>query len=489
MERLNFEDKRLWKGLLVLGILLNILVCFTSDLGLDTQVKMAVDDNGSLPWGDLRPDTLGESDPEDGGQRVVLPLYGLSEAAIKATALLTFFGLIGCLLRWTGVHSAAIMSLSPAFIFSIGRGYEEVYLAAFCSLSFILLTGIASNKNRILQNFAGGLIFMLMPYAKGFVNLNFIFFGGLILGLLATLWGEIYARGGEKTRWMSKPHIVSIVVFSIVSLSMMILGIIGYNSTLAILADNPIRYMTAIGFSFLDVVILFTLFGMVAWPFVRPMMSVITSIEDSDIAIMAGYIVGIMTAIVLYVAALWTYEASIWNAEWPGIVWTMGNNGRYITMLFIPFVLLLKHLSNQVDIPTYDSPGSKMKVVAVTLFILLPLSLLASVHGQTMWTDEAAEAMNLGEQEHFLFVSEDTLAMHWLYTFYAPLDAEEKQITGHWRSIDSSWELDLNSSLSQVNTLVTSPDVTFTPEGWIVRSSGEVDFLNGGGEWRVLTRS
>ncbi len=204
---------------------------------------------------------------------------------------------------------------------------------------------------------------------------------------------------------------------------------------------------------------------------------------------MAGYIVGIMTAIVLYVAALWTYEASIWNAEWPGIVWTMGNNGRYITMLFIPFVLLLKHLSNQVDIPTYDSPGSKIKVVAVTLFILLPLSLLASVHGQTMWTDEAAEAMNLGEQEHFLFVSEDTLAMHWLYTFYAPLDAEEKQITGHWRSIDSSWELDLNSSLSQVNTLVTSPDVTFTPEGWIVRSSGEVDFLNGGGEWRVLTRS
>lgn len=489
MERLKFKDERLWKGLLVLGILLNILVCFTSDLGLDTQVKMAVDDNGSLPWGDLRPDTLGESDPEDGGQRVVLPLYGLSEAAIKATALLTFFGLIGCLLRWTGVHSAAIMSLSPAFIFSIGRGYEEVYLAAFCSLSFILLTGIASNKNRILQNFSGGLIFMLIPYAKGFVNLNFIFFGGLILGLLATLWGEIYARGGEKTRWMSKPHIVSIVVFSIVSLSMVILGIIGYNSTLAILADNPIRYMTAIGFSFLDVVILFTLFGMVAWPFVRPMMSIITSIEDSDIAIMAGYIVGIMTAIVLYVAALWTYEASIWNAEWPGIVWTMGNNGRYITMLFIPFVLLLKHLSNQVDIPTYDSPGSKIKVVAVTLFILLPLSLLASVHGQTMWTDEAAEAMNLGEQEHFLFVSEDTLAMHWLYTFYAPLDAEEKQITGHWRSIDSSWELDLNTSLSQVNTLVTSPDVMFTPEGWIVRSSGEVDFLNGGGEWRVLTRS
>ena len=158
-------------------------------------------------------------------------------------------------------------------------------------------------------------------------------------------------------------------------------------------------------------------------------------------------------------------------------------------MLFIPLVLLLKYLSYQTEIPTYDSPGSKLKVMGITLFLLLPLSLLASVHGQTMWTDEAAEAMNLEEQDHFLFVSEDTLAMHWLYTFYAPLDAEEKQITGHWRSIDTEWEFDLNTTLLHVDTLVTSPDVTETPDGWIVSANGEVDFLNGGGEWRVLTRS
>ena len=158
-------------------------------------------------------------------------------------------------------------------------------------------------------------------------------------------------------------------------------------------------------------------------------------------------------------------------------------------MLFIPVVLLLKHLSQHVEIPTYDAPGSKVKVIGLTLLLLLPLSLLASVHGQTMWTDEAADSMNLGEEDQFLFVSEDTLGMHWLYTFYAPLDAEEKQITGHWRSVDSAWEQDLNTTLSQVNTLVTSPDVRLAPNGWIVESSGEADLLNGGGEWRVLTRS
>ena len=489
MERLSFEDERLWKSLLALGIFLNIVVCFTSDLGLDTQVKMAVDENGALPWGDLRPDTIGESNPDDGGQRTVLPLYGFSETGIKALALVTFLGLIAGLLRWTGIHSAAILSLSPAFIFSIGRGYEEVYLAAFCTLSFILLTGIASSKNRILQNFGGSLCFMFMPYAKGFVTLDGVFIGGLVLALLATVWGEVNARGGKKARWMSKPHVVGIAVCSIISLAMLLLGLIEFNSTLAIIFEHPVRYMSALAFSLLDVVILFTLFGMVAWPFVKPMLSAIFSLEDSDIAIMAGYIVGILTAVVFYVAALWTYEASIWGAEWPGIVWTMGNNGRYITMLFIPFVLFLNHLSRHTGIPTYDTPGSKLKVMSITLLLLLPLSLLASVHGQTMWTDEAAEAMNLDEQEHFLFVSEDTLAMHWLYTFYAPLDAEEKQITGHWRSIDSTWINDLNNSLSQVNTLVTSPDVTESPEGWTVVSSGSVDFLNGGGQWRVLARA
>ncbi len=489
MERLNFEDERLWKGLLVLGILLNVLVCLTSDLGLDTQVKMAVDENGALPWGDLRPDTIGESNPDDGGQRTVLPLYGLSETGIKAVALLTFFGLIACLFRWSGVHSAAILSLSPAFIFSLGRGYEEVYLAAFCGLSFILFTGALSKKNRAVQSLGGGFTFMLMPYAKGFTTASGVLFGGLILAAMAMLWREVSVRGGEKTRWMSKPHIVGIAVCSAVSFGMVALGILSYNSTLAILADNPARYTTAFAFSLLDVVVLFTLLGMVAWPFIQPMLAAFASIEDSDIAMMTGFIVGMMTAIVFYVAALWTYEASIWGADWPGIIWTMGNNGRYITMLFIPIVLLLKHLSQHVEIPTYDAPGSKAKVMGLTVLLLLPLSLLASVHGQTMWTDEAADSMNLGEDEQFLFVSEDTLGMHWLYTFYAPLDAEEKQITGHWRSVDSSWEQDLNTTLSQVNTLVTSPDVTFTPNGWIVESSGEADLLNGGGEWRVLTRS
>lgn len=489
MERFGIEGERLWKSLLLLGLLLNVLVCFTSDLGLDTQVKMAVNDDGALPWGDLRPETTGQSDASDGGERRVLPLYGLSETGIKATALVTFLGLLACLYRWSGVRSATIFSLSPAMLFSVGRGYEEVYLAVFCSVALLLFSGVLSGKYRALQCFFGGICFMAMVYSKGFTTLLGVLLGALFIAAVVLMWHELQQRQWKGTAWMARPDVVAIVSGSVVALVMFVFGLLEMNPTLAIIGQEPLRYVSALLFSVFDLGVLYVLFGMVVWPFVPPVLKGIKESRDERVAFIAGYISGIFVALVLYVAALWTYEASIWGAEWPGIIWTMGNNGRYVTMLYIPLVILMHQMSKLHSIPTLDDPKSKLKPMFATILLLLPLSLLASVHGQTMWTDEAAEAMELETNDHFLFVSEDTLGMHWLYTFYAPLDAEQNNITGHWRSISSQWESDLNSTLSHVQVIVTSPDATLTPLGWDVKHSGESDFLNGKGEWRVLTRS
>lgn len=489
MERLDIEDDRFWQKLLILGVLLNIIACFASDLGLDTHVKMAVDEDGALPWGDLRPEIAGQSDATDGGERVVLPLYGLSETGIKAFALFTFFGLAACLHRWSGVRSAAVFSLSPAMIFSVGRGYEEVYLAVFSALALLLFTGVLSSKNRPLQCFSGGFFFMSMAYSKGFVDTQGVLLGALVTGAIALLWQRLQESGLNGTAWMSRPPVVGIGVSLVVALLMVVFGLLEINATLAIIGQQPLRFISAVGFSIFDVIVLFTLFGMALWPFISPIWRTLKRVEDPTLAMMTGYISGILVAVVFYVAALWTYEASIWGAEWPGVVWTMGNNGRYITMLFVPFVMMMHFVRKHEDVPILDAPQSKTKAVFVTVLLLIPLSLMASLHGQTMWTDEAAVAMELEKNEHFLFVSEDTLGMHWLYTFYAPLDAEENNITGHWRSTNTAWEKDLNSTLSNVDTVVLSPEITFTPNGWDVKTSGESDFLNGKGEWRVLTRS
>ena len=58
-----------WKGLLLLGLLLNIVVVLTSDLGLDTHVHMARGaeeertGEARLPWGHTRPIDSMSSDP------------------------------------------------------------------------------------------------------------------------------------------------------------------------------------------------------------------------------------------------------------------------------------------------------------------------------------------------------------------------------------------------------------------------------------------
>ena len=71
---------------------------------------------------------------------------------------------------------------------------------------------------------------------------------------------------------------------------------------------------------------------------------------------------------------------------------------------------------------------------------------------------------------------------------HEPLDAEKNNITGHWRSDDASWKVDLEQELSHVDWLVLSPEIDETPEGWNVVDTGTADYLNGGGTWRVLVR-
>ena len=489
MVLFNLDDERTWKGLLVLGLFLNIVVCFSSDLGLDTHVKMAVDADGGLPWGDLRPEVAGVSDSSDAGERTVLPMYSGSEASIKAFALVVFFALVGYVHRTIGERSAAILSLSPAFIFSVGRGYEEVYFALAFAVAFGLFTGLWSSNMRLLQNLIGGCMLMLIPYSKGMAGPSSVLLYGALLGAIGYAWHALQERESSRFTWMRNPFKASCTIAGAVGTVMLLAGIFDATPTFGVVKETPLRFVSAIVFSLFDAVGLFVLFGMVLWPLLKPAVAALRATDDAQIATMAAMMAAAMTAIVFYVAALWTYESVLWGASWPGIVWTMGNNGRYMTLLFIPFVVLLKQLNLKAGTPTFEVPGHHMRAIGVTLLLLLPLSLLAGIHGQTMWTDEAADAMNLESGDHFLFVSDATLGMHWLYTFYEPLDAEGKNLTGHWRSTDTNWIGDIDAELSHVTTIVLAPEVNNVPTGWSVESSGEADLLNGGGEWRVLTRT
>ena len=311
-------------------------------------------------------------------------------------------------------------------------------------------------------------------YAKG-IDMQW----GLPFGLAALLWFEIANRNDSLKARMSNPIQVLTGFGVSIALGMFLIGIFEMNSTLSIIAEQPSRFASAMLFAILDVVVIYALFGMVLWPFIGSAIKGLKQANDLETATLAGMIVAFSVAITIYVAALWTYESTLWNADWPWMILTMGNNGRYISLMLIPAFMLLRRMNEiGLDVECLESPGEKYRHLVIGVALILPLSLLASIHAQTMWTDDAADTLNSGleDGEDFLFVHDATLGMHYLYTFHTAIeDVHKRNITGHWRSPDSGWEQELYSNeeienrgnLSDVGWIVISPNIEWDPlQGW-----------------------
>ena len=502
MEWLDIEDERFWLRLLIFGLLLNLIVVVTSDFGLDTHVRMAADEEGELPWGHTRPADPYASDPGDGG--TVSSPIGESESIVRLQSALQMIVLIA-IAGMISIRLAALISIYPTFIFSTGRAYQEVGIAIYAAVAVIFLCyyfNSSDGKQKSLTNrwdltgksihpgFAilAGISLCAIFQVKGIITMEYALLFGAVIGLLAFVSSrfsiDVIENIGLSTR------VVGVASGFLVMLVMIILGALGYGGTLSVIEDAPLRYASSLAFSILGVMIIHTLFGMMIWPFIPEMWKMMAQKLDYNSTRNFMFISIFSAAITTYVAALWTYESLLWDSQWPWVIWTMGNNGRYISLLMIPWFMLLSRLKAQnPSIPSLEEPGSLAKPLLIAILLILPLSTITALHGQTMWTDEAAGAMELESGEHFLFVSDSDLGMHWLYTFHAPLNADENNITGHWRSDQASWVNDLNSSLSQVNIVVLAPEITDIPPGWSKSTSGEVDFLNGGGQWKILIRN
>ena len=274
-------------------------------------------------------------------------------------------------------------------------------------------------------------------------------------------------------------------------LSIVILGLNGIGSFTVVSTESN-RFIQALPISIFGVIIVYGFVGMILWPFAKVTWHKMAKDENRLTGELALFISTMAGAIVAYVACLWVYESVLWHSDWPWHMWTMGNNGRYITILAIPCYVLIRRVNGNID-------WKQRKAVAGILAIL-PLSMAAGVHGQTYWTDDAAVVLDqhLQPSEEFLFVHEATLGMHYLYTFHTYIeDVEEREITGHWRDPSSGWENELISgyasenrgNLSSVEWVIFAPGVKWSeqPDGWVLASNGQADFMNGGGEWEVWT--
>ena len=505
--------QRNWVLLLIFGILLNIIVSFTSDLGLDTHVHMARDsslaesEEATLPWGHTRPLDSMASNPEyspstDFGWYHFLPnleknvhLFGFSLMCMLIILTILIFKIYGSLEH--GIAVAAIVAIHPTFIFATGRVFPEVIVAIF---TIFLIFGLLIYEEdnpwiRILYSATiSGLSMGLILFVKG-INPWYC----LVVTLLVLIWHS--ADKINKWNQLTRSPSFAIKIGGIGTLiGLLLVVIISDSGTFYAVKSEKLRFLSALLVAVFDVVLIYGLFGMILWPMIGNNLRKVWTINSHEVAGLVGLISVLTTAITFYIAALWTHESKLWNADWPWMMWTMGNNGRYISMLMVPIFFVIYQI-HQIDSTSVTPFFAKEKTNSMILGIclIIPLSLLTAIHGQTMWTDDAAEILsqNMDDGEDFLFVHDATLGMHYLYTFHTGIDdVNLRNITGHWRDPSSEWEIELLSeeqwsnrgNISDIQWIVLSPGIEWEspPEEWGY-VTGQADFMNGGGVWKIYS--
>jgi len=486
-----YSQERFWNGLLIIAIVLTVFAIFSSELGLDSHVKGAYveSENGwVLDWGDVRTEDPLASNPADAK---TIPVDSVTPGTVMLFAILgLMLAIITARKMGFGKETIAVLLLNPALIFSIGRGYSEYTYLAFLGIAWMIWKGSRNyslEKSPVARITAIGMSSMMIM-AILVLKLKVEPFSMFLPFLVLTGIGVWIDRAPD--HWFN-PQKTMIVGFGFGILAIIILGLNGFGS-FSVVSTESNRFIQALPISIFGVIIVYGFVGMVLWPFAKTTwcnMAKDGNRLTGELALFIGTMAG---AIVAYVACLWTYESILWNSDWPWHMWTMGNNGRYITILAIPCYVLIRRVNGNVD--------WKQRKAVAGILLILPISFAAGIHGQTYWTDDAAVIMdkNMQSGEDFLFVHDSTLGMHYLYTFHTYIeDAEEREITGHWRDPSSGWENELVSdetwekrgNLTSVEWVVFSPGLGWEeqPVGWYLANNGQADFMNGGGEWEVWT--
>jgi len=415
-------------------------------------------------------------------------------ASFVATAMLV--GGLVYLLRQSRAHRAwyplvAIsIVLSPVWMFSTGRGYDEALLALLMLASLWWVPSHARAADFLgLRGLSLGLALGLVLSLKGMdASLSV---GAVVAAVLCSLvWGAWWTRvEGRGVRPGPTPaHLVAGcagVVMAVISVVAFLLG----PGTFSTVAEQPLVYLASLIVALLVGVGLYLGVGCMMWPLVVRSSHEHVAMSDRS-AYLWSAVGALGGAIVCYTAVLWTYESDLWGASWSSTVIRLGNNGRYMTLL-IPLVWGALAADGRLQ-SVSDVPSRRTMLVA--LLLVMPFSVVTAMVGHQVWSEDAGRALSeeLEENETFLLVAEPTLAMHHLYVMRTHVDGSGVlNITGAWASPEAiaASSIDLNEN----DAIVVGPNTVFSPgAAWVERTEQKVPLsvpTIQTGAWRLYTKA
>ena len=488
---------------LLVGCCLHLLAVLTNDLGLDAHVRLnaTLTEAGVhvLPWGGLRhPDGASWGAAPFVVSMPWLPWF-LSPLHLKVMSSVALVALVGGLVRLTrqsGAHRAwypllAIsIVLSPVWMFSTGRGYDEALLALLMLASLWWVPSNARAAGSMgLRGLSLGLALGLVLALKGLDASMSV--GVVAAAVLCSMgWGAWWTR---MQRLAVRPALTPAllmascagVAMATISLAAFFLG----PGTFSTVAEQPLVYLASMVAALLIGGGLYLGVGCMLWPLVLRSNTGQVAMTDRS-AYLWSAVGALGGAIVCYTAVLWTYESDLWGAPWSSTVIRLGNNGRYMTLL-VPLVWGALAAEGRLQSAS-GVPARRTMLVA--LLLVMPFTAVTAVWGHQVWSEDAGQALNeeLDENGTFLLVAEPTLAMHHLYVMRTHVDGSGVlNITGAWASPEAIAASSMD--LSENDAIVVGPNTEFSPgAAWVERTEQQVPLsvpTIQTGAWRLYTKA
>ena len=486
--------RRPWLVLFLLGLALHAYAAYNSDLGLDAHVRLNVLNDESAqgaeaPWGSPR--ISGDaSQPSGAAFDGYIPPWNTTEVLMKATAVVAL-ALVGLLVSINPSETSparldfswgALLLLSPVLMFSTSRGYDEASLALLMGLGVAGFGRNLGNERAQLRmhSVLMATSLLLVLGWKGFSMFTCFLLWFTVL-VLAEVWMTMVHRETMKERsWLAHPWKMSALSSALLFVGVVFAGLFSSTGTFSVVGTRPAYFLVATVFALLDAVVLYLMVGCLLWPMVIRRWRSLSEMRGPAQTMLAVYISTVLTGVVLYIAALWTLESSLWGLGLAETMILLGNNGRYATLILVPLIVLLKSAE---PAKAAESPRWIAPLTAVAL--VLPFLLFTTVVGHQVWSEDVGERLAEVWQEgddSFILVAPQSLAMHHLYAMKTHVDIDgSKGVVGHWVAPESALER-LNTE-PDLDYLVVGPNAEFSvSEGaWVLVDSSSVPVSIPGG--------